>query len=282
MSLLLALTSASPVASAENPASLPHLGLGATSVAEASSGNAAPFPHLSTLFDVSANRTLTADFGTYSVTGYDAKAFYSMVAAQGTYTVAGQAAGALYSLFAQQGTYSLSGQDAGLFRSYTLPSDQGSYSVTGYAAGAAYSLFGEAGYYSITGNDASLLKSGDPVPEPTPEGNNNHPGRWKYVYNKNQFVRRVGKDLVVYEYIEPDEPQTEEEKKVTVIKKGKPAIPVAAVPVAQIKRDAKQYPSHQQRIMRMFEQAQFEQILIAYERMQQEEDEDMEMVLYTL
>ena len=120
----------------------------------------------------------------------------------------------------------------------------------------------------------------DAVVEAKPD--NNHPGRWKYVYNKNQFVRKVGKDLVVYEYIEPDEPQTAEEKKVTVIKKGKPAIPVAFVPVAQIKAEVRQYPAQQQRIMRMFEQAQFEQILIAYEKMQQEEEEDMEMVLYTL
>jgi hypothetical protein len=154
------------------------------------------------------------------------------------------------------------------------------FQVAGGVAGA-YSLNCETGSYLYSGGDAQLLWSGANVT------NNNHPGvpRWRYVYNKNQFVRRVGKELVVYEFIEPEEEaiQTPLEKRVTVVKRGRPAVPVASVPVAQIKAEARQYPAQQQKIMRMFDQNQYDQILQAYAKLLiQQDEEDIEMLLHAL
>jgi hypothetical protein len=147
-----------------------------------------------------------------------------------------------------------------------------------------YTITCDTGSYIITGGDAQILWSGANVTS------NNHPGvpRWRYVYNKNQFVRRVGKELVVYEFIEPEEVKTQTplEKRVTVVKRGKPAVPVASVPVAQIKADSRQYPEQQQRIMRMFDQNQFDQVLQVYAKiliqLKQQDEEDVEMLLHAL
>jgi hypothetical protein len=110
--------------------------------------------------------TLTADSGTYSVTGQAAGlvAARRVVADQGSYAVTGQAANLIRAvrLLADQGAYSLAGQDVALRAARLIGADSGSYSITGqaanlvYAASGAYTLTADSGTYSISGQDDAL------------------------------------------------------------------------------------------------------------------------------
>ena len=107
-------------------------------------------------------RSLTADAGSYSVSGTDAtfQLGLSLTADAGSYSISGTAATFLvdYSLTADAGSYSISGVDAGLEYASLLNADAGAYDVTGTDATfqLGYSLVADVGSYTITGVDAGL------------------------------------------------------------------------------------------------------------------------------
>lgn len=112
------------------------------------------------------NPTLTADHGTYSLTGQaaDLDADRRTTGGQGTYTLTGQAAGLRTGrrTAGGQGTYSLTGQAAALRAARRAIAEQGAYALTGQNAGlrAARRAAAGQGTYSLTGQDATLTKSG--------------------------------------------------------------------------------------------------------------------------
>lgn len=116
---------------------------------------------------VSADTTLTADAGSYTVSGSAADLLRSLILSgdAGSYTVSGATASLLRSklLSADAGTYSVAGQAADLLRALLLTGDAGSYTLTGAAATLAVSgdttLTAEAGSYSVSGSPADLLRA---------------------------------------------------------------------------------------------------------------------------
>ena len=119
------------------------------------------------------NYTLTADVGSYSLTGQAASLFptfkRTLVADAASYSLTGQDAllsyipgGVDYYMPADGGGYTSSGQDAGLtvVRKYALPADVGSYTLNGQAANFSvvrkYALAADVGSYTLNGQDAIL------------------------------------------------------------------------------------------------------------------------------
>jgi hypothetical protein len=92
-----------------------------------------------------AARTITAEYGLYTVIGSDALVDHSMNAVYGSYTLTGQNVtltfGALtnYSISADQGTYNLTGQTANMLFGSKVVSAQGSYTLTGRQVGLSWS-----------------------------------------------------------------------------------------------------------------------------------------------
>lgn len=94
------------------------------------------------------NYTLTADVGTYTITGQSATLLRNKVfsADVGSYALTGQNAtitytpgAANYNIVANVGTYTVSGQSASLKRNKRLSADVGTYSLTGQNATISYS-----------------------------------------------------------------------------------------------------------------------------------------------
>lgn len=119
------------------------------------------------------NYTLTADVGSYSLTGQDASLYptfkRTLVADAASYSLTGQDAllsyipgGVDYYMPAEGGGYTSSGQDAGLtvVRKYALPADVGSYTLNGQDANFSvvrnYALVADVGSYTLNGQDAIL------------------------------------------------------------------------------------------------------------------------------
>lgn len=159
----------------------------------ARSGDPAPLPHIGLLLAPGAGGyTLTADPGSYSITGSEAIIDYEVSAAQGAYSVTGQDAGLLYgrimpadsgtylvsgqdatfaiggtdrTMAAEQGTYNLSGQDAATLRQYPLTAEHGFYALLGqqalltFSSAATYILNVEGGSYSVSGQNAEFGKA---------------------------------------------------------------------------------------------------------------------------
>lgn len=106
---------------------------------------------------------LTADYGSYSLTGQAANLLYgrTLLATNGSYTLSGQDAGLVSTrlLACDYGSYSLSGQDAGLNRGFTMTADQGSYTLTGHDSGllATRTITAAQGSYLLSGQAAGLL-----------------------------------------------------------------------------------------------------------------------------
>jgi hypothetical protein len=127
-----------------------------------SSGEAAPFPSMGTLFiQTYNNRTLTADPGIYSYVGSEALIDYEQDADTTTYTITGQGAGLLLGvyLFAESGSYDLTGQDADSYRggpAQVMSADFGAYALSGQDAGvlSAYKASPEHGFYAVLGQTA--------------------------------------------------------------------------------------------------------------------------------
>lgn len=114
--------------------------------------------------------TLTADVGTFSLTGQPAalQAARQLVADAGSFTLSGQSAGlqASRKLVADAGAFSLSGQDAGLSAARVLTADAGVFSLSGQdatltytPAGTTYVLTADTGMFTLFGQDAALKAS---------------------------------------------------------------------------------------------------------------------------
>jgi hypothetical protein len=143
----------------------------------------------------STGNTLTADSGSYSLTGQDAGLSKTSIlsAGQGSYSLTGQDIALSYNLaatltavsgvygltgtealvdiamVATQGTYTLTGQDATLtyatLNALSLTADSGTYALTGQDTGflkGNYTTF-STGTYSLTGQRANLVWSGAPT-----------------------------------------------------------------------------------------------------------------------
>lgn len=116
-----------------------------------------------------ASRSLAAAQGSYTLTGQDAALLrlFTLTAAQGSYSLSGQAVALAASrlIAAGQGSYTLTGQAVGLLASWVLAAGQGAYALTGQAAGltytplGSYSLLADAGSYTLTGQAVGLLAS---------------------------------------------------------------------------------------------------------------------------
>lgn len=109
--------------------------------------------------------TLTADQGTYTLTGQSVNLTIArrVTAAQGTYTLTGQDVTLRQgkTLTAAQGTYTLTGQSASLLVSRQISLAQGSYTLTGYEvtltkSGGDKTLAAGQGTYTLAGQDVSL------------------------------------------------------------------------------------------------------------------------------
>lgn len=112
--------------------------------------------------------TLTADSGSYAITGTDVslKTGRALTAESGTYTVNGTDVSLAVGrkLTADSGAYSLTGTDVTLTYQpaggYTLALDSGSYTLTGTAATlkASRNLTADSGAYTLTGTDVTLTR----------------------------------------------------------------------------------------------------------------------------
>lgn len=91
--------------------------------------------------------TLTADAGSFTLSGQDATLSKSRI------------------LAADAGSFTLSGQDAALSRSYNVDGGAGAFTLTGqdatltYTPAGSYTLVADAGAFTLTGQDATLLKT---------------------------------------------------------------------------------------------------------------------------
>jgi hypothetical protein len=135
------------------------------------------FTHTGQAANLLFGRKLTADFGSFVLSGQDVTltktTAYSITADYGSFSLAGQDvafqktdAGS-YVLTAEVGLFSLVGQ--GALASYSMNAEIGSFVIAGqevaFSIGvpAAYSLTADAGSYSLTGQNARLDWSGAPI-----------------------------------------------------------------------------------------------------------------------
>lgn len=113
-----------------------------------------------------SNKTLTADAGSYTLTGTAATPKLGRAVAAGTssYAVTGSTSGIAKGrrLAADTGSYAVTGTAATLKRGFKTTADTGAYSLTGEAASVnkGRRLVVDAGAYTLTGVTASLLRGG--------------------------------------------------------------------------------------------------------------------------
>lgn len=111
------------------------------------------------------NRIFAANSGSYSITGQAATLFKSIIlqALSGSYTLSGQNASLLATrqLIANSGSYVITGQAATIFKSIILAANSGSYSVTGQPVTLQLlkKLVANPGSYNLTGQDVSFIKA---------------------------------------------------------------------------------------------------------------------------
>ena len=111
----------------------------------------------------STSYTLTADTGSYSLTGQisNLKAGYKMIADTGSYTLTGISVlfKRGYGIIAETGQYILSGINTGLKQALKLTAGTGNYSLSGIGAGlkAGYKIVASVGQYTLSGISAGLL-----------------------------------------------------------------------------------------------------------------------------
>lgn len=107
--------------------------------------------------------TLSANAGSYTVTGSAADFEVGMEADAGSYSVTGSAANFTLgkTLGVESGSYALTGEDVTFLNAEVLSAESGSYAITGEDADFLKGevLSAEAGSYSYTGADATLTQS---------------------------------------------------------------------------------------------------------------------------
>lgn len=107
--------------------------------------------------------TITADLGTFTLTGIDAALKYAriMVAALGTFTLTGIAAGLNrgFTMVASVGTFTLTGIAASLLAARKITAAVGSFTLTGIAANfmKGYQLVASVGSFILTGIDIMIV-----------------------------------------------------------------------------------------------------------------------------
>lgn len=110
-------------------------------------------------------RKVAANTDAYAVTGTDAtlKVGYKVAANTDAYTVTGTDATLKvgYKIAANTDAYTLTGQDASLLYGYTVTADAGSYTITGTDAGLkiGYKIAATTDAYTLTGQDVTLTYS---------------------------------------------------------------------------------------------------------------------------
>lgn len=112
--------------------------------------------------------TLTADSGSFTLTGQDAGLAFNRVLTADTqsFALTGQAAGLAFNrtLAAASGSFALTGQDAGLAFNRVLSAASGSYALDGQdvtltytpISGATYTLTAASGSFALAGQDTGL------------------------------------------------------------------------------------------------------------------------------
>lgn len=109
------------------------------------------------------NVTLTADAGSYTLTGTAADLFrgINVSATAGSYTVTGAEADLLkaFKLAAESGSFAIAGTGAGVTHDHNLAAAAGAFSITGMDAALLFGLTlgAESGSFTIAGNAASVL-----------------------------------------------------------------------------------------------------------------------------
>lgn len=128
--------------------------------------NPAPQGPVATLTKLTNNYTLTANAGSFALSGQAAtlKAGRVLISAAGSFALTGQAA-TLYraiTLTAGAGSFTLSGQAASLVSGRVLSAAAGAFTVSGQAAGLTSGrvLSAAVGSYTLTGQAATLLRTG--------------------------------------------------------------------------------------------------------------------------
>lgn len=141
-------------------------GTGITGIRINTSDNASNDPELVVAYTVGGtNYTLTADAGSFSITGTAANLERNLkvVANTGSYVITGTAANLERSLkvVANAGSYSITGTAANLGYNRKVVADTGTFLITGANANLESSreVFAESGSVIITGTDATLRKS---------------------------------------------------------------------------------------------------------------------------
>lgn len=116
-------------------------------------------------FITSSDITLSADNGTYSLSGQNASFHFTrnIAAAKGAYALSGQSAALRFSATGvfSPGSYSLTGYDVGLSTHRGIATDTGVYLLTGVsAAGHKFrTMSALTGYYDIYGQPAALARN---------------------------------------------------------------------------------------------------------------------------
>ncbi len=114
-------------------------------------------------------KTLTADSGSYSLTGSAASLLLKrqLAAAAGSYALTGTTANLKVGkkVAAAAGSYQVSGVNASLLHGWKVAAAAGSYSITGQTASLLHKwiLGASAGAYNITGSVVGLLKPGNKI-----------------------------------------------------------------------------------------------------------------------
>jgi hypothetical protein len=152
---------------------------------------------------INRNRTLTAQGGTYSYTGQQVTityapvtTAYTLTAQGGSYSLTGQAATLLKSrlLTANAGNYSLTGQNATIKQDRKLTASGGQYSLTGqnavvtHTVPGAYVLTCRGGSYTLTGQSAVIQYAG----QAANQGGSAGPHKKK----KRVFIEKDGELLI--------------------------------------------------------------------------------------
>lgn len=167
---------------------------------------------------VGGGYTLTADVGTFTVTGTATALEYGrkMVAASGSVAITGTAASLEYNrrLVASSGSFTITGTDANFGSGKFLTASAGSYTISGTAAGlrAARRLAAEAGAVAVTGFDAALSTTALPTTTARDGGGNSA----RRAFNSgNLRLRSWAEDVEAFVR------QTVEEKKAEPLKSKK-------------------------------------------------------------
>lgn len=116
----------------------------------------------------SSGFTITAEGGSYTVTGTDANLeFHRAIDAEaGSYAWTGSDATLTYGgnvIVAESGAFTITGTDANLEYGYDITAEGGSYTVTGTDAGFGLVRLGDPGVFTITGTDANLTLGGGTI-----------------------------------------------------------------------------------------------------------------------